>query len=251
MGVWLVGPYRVTPIDDRHRPNWVAGGPAGQSPTRRKDPAVRQIRPDLWETEAEYPLPGLSTHAYLWTPPSGRNALFYNTTHAHELDRMAELGGVARQYLSHEDEVAPSLRTIKERFGSTLHAHAAEVSTVSEVVPVDAAFEARHIDVDGIEVLPTPGHTPGSTCFLVPSAHGETYLFTGDSIYAGSDGTWSAGYIPGHSDRETLAASLKGLAELSPDVVVSSAFAGDSGVHELGDTAWADCVAQALESLPE
>jgi hydroxyacylglutathione hydrolase len=217
--------------------------------TGRKDAAVRQIRPDLWETEAEYPFPGLSTHAYLWTPPSGRNVLFYNTTHAHELDRMAELGGVTRQYLSHEDEVAPSLHTIRKRFGSTLHAHEVEVDAVARVAPVDGTFATRHVDIDGIEVLPTPGHTPGSTCFLVPSVHGETYLFTGDSIYVGRDGTWSAGYIPGHSDRGMLAVSLKGLAELNPDVVISSAFAGDSGVHELGDTAWAECVAEALQSL--
>jgi hydroxyacylglutathione hydrolase len=212
---------------------------------------VRQIRPDLWETEVEYPFPGLSTHAYLWIPPSGRNVLLYNTTHAHELDSIVELGGVARQYLSHQDEVAPSLRTIKERFGSTLHSHAAEVGIVSEVAAVDGAFETRHVDADGIEVIPTPGHTPGSTCFLVPAAQGGTYLFTGDSIYVASNGTWSAGYIPGHSDRETLAESLRGLAELSPDVIISSAFAGDSGVHELGDTKWADCVDEALQSLGE
>ncbi|GAA2787625.1 MBL fold metallo-hydrolase [Saccharopolyspora taberi] len=209
---------------------------------------MRKIKEDLWETEPEYPMPGLSTHAYLWQAPSG-NVLFYNTTHEHELDRMAELGGVAHHYLSHQDEIAPSLLAIKKRFNSTLHSAAAEADVVSETAPVDNAFDRRHVAVDDIEVIPTPGHTPGSTCFLVPSPTGQRYLFTGDSIFLGADGRWTAGYIEGMSDRDALATSLAGLASLTPDVVVSSAFAGDSGVTELGDRLWADCVQEALRSL--
>ncbi|GAA2001353.1 MBL fold metallo-hydrolase [Nocardiopsis rhodophaea] len=211
---------------------------------------MRQIQPDLWETEPEFPAPGLSTHAYLWTA-SSRNVLFYNTTLEQEIDAMAELGGVARQYLSHQDEIAPSLRTIKERFGSTLHCGAAEEDVVAESCPVDAVFEERRVELDGFEVLPTPGHTPGSACFLVPSVHGLTYLFTGDTILRHADGTWFAGHIPGYSDRGALATSLSGLAHLTPDIVISSGFAGDTGVTELGERAWADCVEEALRSLTE
>lgn len=210
---------------------------------------MRQIRPDLWETEPEYPAPGLSTHAYLWASPEGGNILFYNTTHAHELDHMAELGGVARQYLSHQDEVAPSLRIIKERFGSKLHTHRVEADIAGGVTPVDVTFDERHVDPDGVEVIPAPGHTPGSAFFLVPSVHGETYLFTGDSIFRRRSGRWAAGYIPGHSDREALAESLARIAELKPDVVISSAFMGDSGVTALGEASWAESVEEALASL--
>jgi hydroxyacylglutathione hydrolase len=210
---------------------------------------MRQIQPDLWETEAEYPAPGLSTHAYLWTPPTGGNVLFYNTTHAHELDHMEELGGVAHQYLSHQDEVAPSLRTIRERFGAALHGHRAEVEIVAETSPVDVPFDERGVDDSGVEVIPAPGHTPGSAFFLVRSPHGKSYLFTGDSIFKGENGAWMAGYIPGFSDREALAASLNRVASLEPDVVISSAFMGDDGVHELGDTRWADCVYDAVRGL--
>ncbi len=211
---------------------------------------MKQIQPDLWETEAEFPAPGLSTHAYLWTASSG-NVLFYNTTLEHEIDNMAEIGGVARQYLSHQDEIAPSLRTIKQRFGSTLHCSAVEADLVAKTCPPDGTFDERHVALDGFEVIPTPGHTPGSACFLVHSEHGLTYLFTGDSIFRGAEGKWFAGYIPDFSDRDALAASLSGLADLTPDVVISSAFAGDSGVTELGERAWADCVGEALRSLTE
>ncbi|WP_460960041.1 MBL fold metallo-hydrolase [Parasphingorhabdus pacifica] len=210
---------------------------------------MKRIRPDLWETEAEFPAPGLSTHAYLWTTPRG-NVLFYNTTLEPEIARLAEPGGVTAQYLSHQDEIAPSLRTIKQRFGSTLHCSAAEKDLVAETCPVDEAFDERRVEQPyGFEVIPTPGHTPGSACFLAPAADGTTYLFTGDSILPDAEGKWFAGYIPGFSDRDSLAASLRTLADLTPDVVISSGFAGDSGVTELGSRPWSDCVEEALGSL--
>lgn len=210
---------------------------------------MKQIQPDLWETEPESPAPGLHTHAYLWTA-SGGNVLFYNTTLEHELDDMADLGGVARQYLSHQDEIAPSLRTVKQRFGATLHCSAVEAGLVAETCPVDGVFKERREELDGFEVIPTPGHTPGSACFLVRSKHGPTYLFTGDSILRDAEGKWIAGHIPGYSDRDALAASLSGLADLTPDIVISSGFIGDTGVTELGERAWADCVDEALRALP-
>ncbi|MEO9587961.1 MULTISPECIES: hypothetical protein [Marinobacter] len=57
---------------------------------------MRQIQTDVWETDVESPFPGLTTHAYLLTRDDG-NVLFYNTGHHHEIDRMAELGGVAHR----------------------------------------------------------------------------------------------------------------------------------------------------------
>lgn len=210
---------------------------------------MRKIRPDLWETEPEHPAPGLSTHAYLWTPPAGGNVLFYNTTHAHELDHMAELGGVAHQYLSHQDEIAPSLSVIHERFGARLHSHRAEAELVEKVAPVAVPFDRRYVDDVGVHVIPAPGHTPGSAFYQVTSDRGETYLFTGDSIYLSRKGTWTAGYIPDFSDRDSLAASLAGVAHLTPDTVISSAFVGDSGVTELAGRPWADCVQEALAAL--
>lgn len=212
---------------------------------------MNQIQPDLWETEIESPAPGLTTHAYLLTREGG-NVLFYNTGHRHEIEAMAELGGVAYQYLSHLDELGDTLVMIHERFGARLGGHIAERAEFARFRTPDITFERREIHLGNIEVIPTPGHTPGSTCFLVYSPHGRRYLFTGDSLYRNGIGAWNAGFIPGHTppdSRPVLAASLRLIRELEPDVVLSSAFAGSAGFEETSPDEWRLSVDHALEEL--
>jgi len=209
---------------------------------------MRQIQPDLWETTPDSPFPGLTTHAYLWTPPQGGNVLFYNTAGEDDLDEIERLGGVAHQYLSHQDEVSPALATFAERFAARLHVHAAEAHHAARFGEADVTFDHRHVDGNGVEVIPTPGHSPGSTCYVVPGHGGLTYLFTGDTILLGRSGRWWAGYIQPRADRDALAATLDLLATLEPDLVVSSAYSGEHGAHLL-DCPWADCLAEARADL--
>ncbi|MET0900024.1 MAG: MBL fold metallo-hydrolase [Mycobacterium sp.] len=208
---------------------------------------MRQIRADLWETRTDSPFPGLTTHAYLWTGGPDGNVLFYSTATDADFDELDELGGVRHQYLSHRDEAGPMLAAIQQRFGARLHAPGAERAEISAHAPIDVALEHRHVDENGIEVIPTPGHTPGSTCYLLTGVDGLRYLFTGDTIFEGDDGRWAAGYIPPISDADSLAQSLRLLRTLTPDVVISSAFPSDTAVHEL--EGWADRVDQASAGL--
>jgi hydroxyacylglutathione hydrolase len=209
---------------------------------------MKPIRADLWETRIDNPFPGLTTHAYLWTGGPAGNVLFYGTATEDDFDGIDRLGGVSHQYLSHRDEAGPMLARLAARFGVRLHAPAAELADIGAHAHVDVPLSARHVDANGIEVIPTPGHTPGSTCYLVPGAYGQTYLFTGDTIFLGDDGVWTAGYIPPISDAATLADSLRTLAKLTPDLVISSAFPSETAVHVTGGK-WADCVAEARERL--
>jgi hydroxyacylglutathione hydrolase len=110
---------------------------------------------------------------------------------------------------------------------------------------------SRHVDSNGIEVVPTPGHSPGSTSYLVHGANGQAYLFTGDTIMLGADGNWVAGHIPPVSEPASLAASLRLLGTLRPDLVISSAFLSDTAVHVPGGTHWAECVEAARSQLSE
>lgn len=208
---------------------------------------MKQVQDDVWETETESPFPGLTTHAYLLTRPDG-NVLFYNTGHRHEIERMAELGGVAYQFLSHRDELGDMINLLRERFNTRLGGHIGEQADFAILRAPDILFETREMLLGNIEVIPTPGHTPGSTCFLVHAPGDRRYLFTGDTLYLGDDGIWKPGPLPS-SDRDTLAQSLETLRDLEPDVVFSSAFGGETGFQEIRG-GWADHVAKALGSLP-
>jgi len=212
---------------------------------------MKQILTDVWETAVESPFPGLTTHAYLLTRKDG-NVLFYNTGNRNEIDAMADLGGVAYQFLSHEDEVGETLNDIAERFNAKLASHKKERESVARIREPDILFQQQETLLGNIEVLPTPGHSPGSTCFLVHSPQEKHYLFTGDTLFSNGKGGWSAGFIPGHTtpeDGRVLLETLSFLRTLEPDVVFGSAFAGDTGYQEMPPGEWAEKVDQASVAL--
>jgi hydroxyacylglutathione hydrolase len=211
--------------------------------------ALTKIRDDLFQTRMDSPFPGLTTHAYLWRRPGG-NVLFYCPAGDADFDEIDELGGVKAQYLSHLDEAGPNLVRIAERFGRQLHAPAAELEEIAEHGRVDVPLDAvRHVDVNDVEVLPTPGHSPGSTCYLVMGAAGERYLFTGDHIFPAGDGTWSTFVVPGRGDAAAMRDSVKLLGTVQPDIVISSAFAGETAIEAVDAARWSEIVDQALASV--
>lgn len=209
--------------------------------------SITQIRSDLWETRTDTPFPGLTTHAYLWTA-GGHNSLFYCPAGEADFAALDSLGGVDDHYLSHQDEAGPMLARVAARFRSRLHAPAAELATIEQHSAVDVPLSTRHVDDRGVEVIPTPGHTPGSTCYLVEGAQGR-YLFTGDTMFVSADGRWSTFVIPGVGDAAAMARSLRLLASLQPDVVISSAY-GARAVTALDEGTWPACVEEALRSVP-
>lgn len=210
---------------------------------------MRQIYPDLWQTHADNPIPGapeVNTHAYLLTRSAG-NLLFYATGQKSEHQAIADLGGITHQYLSHRDEVGPHLATIRNRFGSKLVAHEAEREDVAVAAPVDILLTRREVHHGIVEVIPTPGHSPGSVCYFIHSPHGRRYLLTGDTIFL-NRGRWET-LIFRREDRDTLIESLQLLWALEPDVVLSSASVGEPAFREMGPGGWQLAVDQALEGL--
>ena len=86
--------------------------------------------------------------------------------------------------------------------------------------PVEGArgtFTRRHTLEDDFEVIPIPGHTPGSTAFLHDDGE-RRLLFTADSILL-DDGQWVAAVMPS-SDRRAYLESLELLRDLDFDVLV-------------------------------
>ncbi len=74
-----------------------------------------------------------------------------------------------------------------------------------ESAPVDAALRANQVLTLGglsLQVLETPGHTPGSVCLYLPS---EERIFAGDTLFAGSIGRTD---LPG-GDGEKILRSIR------------------------------------------
>jgi hypothetical protein len=88
-------------------------------------------------------VPGLTTHAYLWTPPAGDAVLFYAPGSDADFDAVEALGGVGHQYLSHRDEAGPTLALLAGRFGARLHVPAAEADDIARFAGAGGATYAQ------------------------------------------------------------------------------------------------------------
>jgi glyoxylase-like metal-dependent hydrolase (beta-lactamase superfamily II) len=163
--------------------------------------------------------PALQIRSFLLERPAG-NLLLYSTTTA--------TGDVWRQYLGHGHEAGFAAGAVK----APLFVHAADRAAVEEHVPVRAAFSRRHMLDDDFEVIPIPGHTPGSTAYLWDSGD-HRLLFTADTIML-RDGEWRAAVLPS-SDRAAYLESLALLRELDFDVLVPWVATG--AYHALTDGA--------------
>lgn len=84
-------------------------------------------------------------------------------------------------------------------------------------LPIAGTFSKREKIADDIEVIPTPGHTAGSTTFLWDNGE-HRLLFPGDSIWVEA-GEWKA-VLLGESDRKAYLASLSRLMELDFDILM-------------------------------
>lgn len=210
---------------------------------------MRQIYPDLWQSQVDNPIPGapeVNTHAYLLTRTAG-NLLFYATALESEHQAIAELGGMTHQYLSHQDEVGPHLAVIRNRFGSKLVAHEAEKEVVGAAAPIDILLSRREVHHGLVEIIPTPGHSPGSVCYFIHSPHGQRYLLTGDTIFL-NRGRWET-LLFRKEDRDDLLESLHLLWALEPDVVLPSASVGEPAFKQIGPGEWQAAVDQAIDNL--
>ena len=101
--------------------------------------------------------------------------------------------------------------------GVPLFVHEADSAAVARTRAVRGTFSRRHTLDHDLEVIPTPGHTPGATAYLWDSGE-HRLLFTGDTIYL-RDGEWVAAVLDS-SDRPAYLDSLAAIRELDFDVLV-------------------------------
>ena len=208
---------------------------------------MKQLQEDLWQSTI-HSMGSLNTHAYFLRRPEG-NVLFYNTGNDGDFEKIAEMGGIQFQLLSHRDESGPSLNRIKDLFGSRLCCSALEAPIIGKDAQVDVTFQAEDHHLDDIDVIHTPGHTEGSICFFYKSPYGKSYLFTGDTIFQ-SNAKWATFVTPqAGGSKASLAESLLRLRNLKPDVVMCSAFVGNVSIVEVIGDEWTQAIDDNVRRL--
>jgi glyoxylase-like metal-dependent hydrolase (beta-lactamase superfamily II) len=129
---------------------------------------------------------------------------------------------------SHWDHIA-GLAEVKEQLNLPVYVHREDVQNVrspgADLLPL--MFEIKgvepehqiedheilHLGKEKLEVIHTPGHTPGGVCYYDAASH---MLLSGDTLFHGTIGNLS---FPS-CEPERMWASLKRLAALPPDTKV-------------------------------
>ena len=141
-----------------------------------------------------------------------------------EADGMRVAGVLATHY--HPDHIGGSMMgytiegvpALLERVDCPVHVQRDEREWVEKTIGIDAGNLTVHesgdtVSVGGIDItlLHTPGHTPGSQCFLV-----EGRLVAGDTLFLDGCGRTD---LPG-SNPAQMEASLRRLAEVPGDTIL-------------------------------
>lgn len=167
--------------------------------------------------------PAFTGRAFLLRRSVGNILIYSSGRIAEEADALLAQGGIARHYLNHQHQAIPTCNWVSERFGAKLFVPELEMHAIAEVCHVGGTFKRRELPFPDFEVIPIPGHTVGSACFLWNDGE-RRYLFTGDTIYL-KDDIWTAAVL-GSSDRTAYIQSLSLVRELDFDVLVPSMACG-------------------------
>jgi len=143
-----------------------------------------------------------------------------------EADGMKVVGALVTHY--HQDHVGGSifgmeiegLARLLAREPVPIHVNAQEADGLIKVTGVSESDLVRREGGDAIEIgsirvrlLHTPGHTPGSQCFLLEEANRPGALVSGDTLFLGSCGRVD---LPG-ADPEDMYRSLNQILRALPD----------------------------------
>jgi glyoxylase-like metal-dependent hydrolase (beta-lactamase superfamily II) len=144
-------------------------------------------------------------------------------------DDMRIVGALATHY--HQDHVGgrifgydiEGVARLLERHPVPIHVNEREAAGLLQVTGASESDLVRHAPGDaiplgevGVRLLHTPGHTPGSQCFLVEERGRPGRLVSGDTLFLGSCGRVD---LPG-SDPEAMYRSLRTLEALPDDTLV-------------------------------
>ena len=169
-------------------------------------------------------LANAQVRSFILERPEG-NVIVYNSPGLSEAaDEIRALGDATHLLINHGHEAMYG----RPRLDVPVYVHEHDRAETATSLPVAGTFTQRQMIDDDLEVIPTPGHTPGTTSYLWDSGR-HRFLFTGDSLWV-EYGEWKA-VVLGGSDRSASLDSLRLIGDLDFDVLVPwAAMAGESPV---------------------
>jgi glyoxylase-like metal-dependent hydrolase (beta-lactamase superfamily II) len=161
----------------------------------------------------------------------------------HDADAIAELVGDRRLLAvlcthAHDDHIGAA-NDLADRFDTSVRLHPDD-EVLWRMTYRHSAFEpladGDRIEVAGtaLQVLHTPGHSPGAVCFYAPDL---ASVFTGDTLFEGGPGATGRSY----SDFDTIVASIRSqLLPLPAETVVHTGHGADTtiGAEAAGADDW-------------
>lgn len=116
-------------------------------------------------------------NSYLVQHPDGNWLIDSPRYIKHLVDAIERTGGLRYIFLTHEDDVADAAR-YAARFGATRIIHRADADAMPDAEWIVDGDEAVTLSPQ-FELIPVPGHTPGSSALL----YANRFLFTGDHLW--------------------------------------------------------------------
>lgn len=159
---------------------------------------------------------GLSSNVYV-AESRGKHYLFDTSGHPDLISYLKSAGipsdSVAAVFLTHGHHDHVRGITSLSKMGIPAYLNINDLKLLKDWIgkwEVRDVLEGKDIlGALGLRIIPTPGHTPGSTCYY---SENEGLLVSGDTVYA--DGYFGRTDLPGGSNSE-MKKSLKRLMEIN------------------------------------
>jgi len=129
----------------------------------------------------------MDNNAYLLTDTTVGATLLVDAANEAEriLDEIGELDLVGIVTTHGHPDHWQALAAVADATGAPTYLHPADADSVPRAADQPLVDGARiRFGAAEVEVIHTPGHTPGSTCLLLGGAH----LFSGDTLFPGGPG---------------------------------------------------------------
>jgi glyoxylase-like metal-dependent hydrolase (beta-lactamase superfamily II)/ferredoxin len=147
--------------------------------------------------------------SYLIEHPEGNWMIDSPKFNRHLVERIEDRGGIARIFLTHQDDVADAER-YAAWFGAQRMIHRRDVYAQREAEIVIEGTDAVEAS-SGFTVIPTPGHTAGHCALLFTPSGGDSCLFSGDHVWwsRNKERLWASREVCWHDWKEQTASVEK------------------------------------------